>query len=124
MDEGLTAILRLVGEGRLSAAEAEPLVAALMAAGDAPGSRPAAPTEDEAESGGSPDHVRLTVTERGRTVINLRVPVALGRVAVGLVPGLSASDSSRLEAAVSAGRRGPLLDISDDDGDGVRVVLE
>ncbi|MFI5261519.1 MAG: hypothetical protein ACHQZR_03045 [Candidatus Limnocylindrales bacterium] len=123
MPDGLDAILRLVADGRLSADEAAPLVEALLTAGETSGTpdKAGGPTADR---GVPPDHVRLTVTEGGRTVVNLRVPVALGRVAVGLVPGLSIGDSSRLEAAVAAGRMGPLLDISDEDGDGVRVVLE
>lgn len=133
MPDGLEAILRLVGEGRLSAEEAAPLVEALLAGEE--GSGPPAASEAPAaftsppDPGGTnrsalPDHVRLTVTEGGRAVVNLRVPVALGRVAVGLVPGLSVGDSSRLAAALAGGQMGPLLDITDESGDGVRVVLE
>ncbi|HTS14870.1 MAG TPA: hypothetical protein VMH24_04325, partial [Candidatus Sulfotelmatobacter sp.] len=59
-----------------------------------------------------------------RTVVNLRVPLALGRAAVNLVPGLSLGDSARVEAALAAGRSGSLLDVTDEHGDGVRVVLE
>ena len=113
MPDGLDAILRLVAEGRLSAEEAAPLVEAVLATegGAAPAS-------------GMPDHVRVLVSERGRPVINLRVPLALGKAAVALVPGLSLGDAARLDAALAAGRIGPLLDVTDESGDGVRVVLE
>jgi len=125
MPDGLDAILRLVAQGRLSAEEAAPLVEALLATEDAS----EATTQARDPSSGSsaadmPAHVRVLVTERGRAVVNLRVPLALGKAAVALVPGLSLGDAARLDAALAAGRIGPLLDVTDDDGDGVRVVLE
>ncbi len=125
MPDGLDAILRLVAEGRLSAEEAAPLVEAVLAAegGPAPAKAAKGPSAAPAPAG-MPDHVRVLVTERGRAVVNLRVPLALGKAAVALVPGLSLGDAARLDAALAAGRIGPLLDVTDDEGDGVRVVLE
>jgi len=123
--DGLDAILRLVAEGRLSAEEAAPLVEALLATEDASGPAAQAQAPSAASTGADlPAHVRVLVTERGRPVVNLRVPLALGKAAVALVPGLSLGDAARLDAALAAGRTGPLLDVTDDDGDGVRVVLE
>ncbi|HXX60764.1 MAG TPA: hypothetical protein VEI48_05700 [Candidatus Sulfotelmatobacter sp.] len=125
MPDGLDAVLRLVSEGRLSADEAAPLVEAILAVQGGPASLPGAEAPSTAPAGtGMPDHVRVLVTERGRPVVNLRVPLALGKAAVALVPGLSLGDTARLDAALAAGRMGPLLDVTDDDGDGVRVVLE
>lgn len=130
MPDGLDAILRLVADGRLSAEEAAPLVEAILAAeatafpareaqSSASGAASARPASAE-----PPAHVRVLVTERGRPVVNLRVPIALGKTALALVPGLTLGDAGRLDAALAAGRSGPLVDVSDDDGDGLLVVLE
>ncbi len=125
MPDGLEVILRLVAEGRLSVEEAAPLVEAMLAPDDGRADRPAV---SDAPSGSTlgdlPAHVRVVVTEHGRSVVNLRVPLALGKAAVALVPGLSLDDSTHLDAALAAGRTGPLLDVTDETGDGVRVVLE
>jgi hypothetical protein len=63
------------------------------------------------------------VTEKGRAVINLRIPLSLGRAAIGQVPGLSESTSDRIREAIDAGVKGSILDV-DDDGDGVRISIE
>jgi hypothetical protein len=68
--------------------------------------------------------VRIEVTEAGRKVVNLRIPLALGRTAINHVPGLSRATSDRIREAITAGLRGPILDVEDDEGDGVRVVIE
>ena len=125
MPDGLDAILRLVAEGCLSAEEAAPLVEAMLATEGRPGTaETSAARSSGSYAAGLPAHVRVLVTERGRAVVNLRVPLALGKAAVALVPGLSLGDASRIDAALAAGRTGPLLDYTDDNGDGVRVVLE
>jgi len=122
--DGLDAILRLVAEGRLSAEEAAPLVEAVLAGEPGPAAGLDRSGSSRSSEAGLPAHVRVVVTERGRAVVNLRVPLALGKAAVALVPGLSLGDASRLDAALAAGRIGPLLDVTDDNGDGVRVMLE
>ena len=73
---------------------------------------------------GSPRFARIEVRERGKRVVDLRIPISLGRFALGRVPGLSASHIADVEEAVASGDRGPILDIEDADGDGVRIVLE
>jgi hypothetical protein len=40
------------------------------------------------------------------------------------VPGLSRQQIADVEEAVISGARGPILDVEDRDGDGVRIVLE
>ena len=62
--------------------------------------------------------------ERGRRVVDLRIPIALGRFALSRVPGLSSEQVAEVEQAVSQGAHGPILDVQDPDGDGVRIVLE
>jgi hypothetical protein len=123
MADAFERVLQLVAEGRLTAEEAAPLLDALEdragAAGDA--SR-AGQDRDIAE--GPASAVRIEVTEAGRKVVNLRVPLALGRTAINRVPGLSDATSERIREAITAGIKGPILDVEDAEGDGVRVVIE
>lgn len=125
MADALERVLQLVAEGRLTAEEAAPLLDALegqdrdargQAAGPLPGEN--APVEAPASA------VRIEVSDGGRKVINLRVPLALGRSAINGVPGLSEATSERIKEAIQAGIKGPILDVDDEDGSGVRVVIE
>jgi hypothetical protein len=122
----LAEILRLVADGRLSAAEAVPLVAALEERDRDRGSggRPAgeAPADDRRE--GATRSVRLEVNEGGRTVVNLRLPAGLGEAALLRVPGMTDTYVGRIKAALAAGERGPVLEVADEDGDGVRIVID
>ena len=126
MSDALERVLQLVAEGRLTAEEAAPLLDALEAAQAPPPSAPAAP----GEPGSSPDDspasaVRIEVSDAGRKVVNLRIPLALGRTALGGVPGLSEeATTEQIREAISAGVKGPVFDVVDEKGDGVRVVIE
>ncbi len=134
MDEGVTRVLNLVAEGRLTADEAGPILDALASAGaTATAGRPGQPggtsgssplPDSGAADSGSPRFARIQVREGGRRVVDLRVPISLGRFALGRVPGLSAQHIADVEEAVASGSRGPILDIEDSDGDSVRIVLE
>ena len=126
-DDALGAILRLVDEGRISAAEAGPILDALdaRARGGQPDSG-TAPDDDRAgdRSGDRPARVlRIQVTEAGRAIINLRIPLSLGRAAISQVPGISEATSDRIREAIEAGVKGSILDI-DDHGDQVRISIE
>ncbi len=128
MTDPLDRVLHLVSEGRLTADEAAPILEALErkdSAGFAAGDNPAA---TEASVGGnagrSPRFARVEVREGGRRIVDLRVPISLGRFALSRVPGLSGQQIAEVEAAVISGALGPILDVEDDDGDGVRIVLE
>ena len=80
-----------------------------------------------AAPGGGPGRaIRVEITERGRKVVNLRVPLALGRAALQRVPGLSEATTDRIREAIEGGLTGPIIavDDPDGDGDGVRVVIE
>ncbi len=128
----LDQVLRLVAEGRLTAEEAAPILAALDAAGspgsagrDGPAGAPGAPGSDEprrSASGGATS-LRIEVRESGRQVVNVRLPIAVGRFALDRVPGLSGDQVSRVRQALRSGLSGPVLEV-DDGGDGVRIVLE
>jgi hypothetical protein len=133
MTDPLDRVLQLVAEGKLSAEDAAPILAALdeksrtsSGSNPSPGQIPAADQEhgSDGASGRTPRFARIEVRERGKRVVDLRVPMSLGRFALARVPGLSSEQISEFEQAASSGAHGPLLDIEDADGDGVRIVLE
>jgi hypothetical protein len=127
MTDPLERVLNLVANGRLSAEEAGPILEALEAK-RAPTDRsaPAGPGEGAAgeTAPGAARYARVEVKERGRRVVDLRVPISLGRFALSRVPGLSREQITEVEEAVVSGARGPIFDVEDADGDGVRIVLE
>ena len=126
MADALERVLQLVAEGRLTAEEAAPLLDALEpASAGKPGSDDRAVTAtDEPPADAPASAVRIEVTDGGRKVVNLRVPLALGRSAINGVPGLSEATAEQIKEAIKAGIKGPILDVDDDDGGGVRVVIE
>jgi len=130
-DDTLERVLRLVAEGKLTADEAAPILAALDEAPDDGGRAPGAAGGSESRPSpdaphGGTDHattLRIEVSERGRQVVNLRLPIAVGRFALDRVPGLSGDQVNRVREALSSGLSGPVLEVDDDD-DRVRIVLE
>ena len=87
MPDPLEQVLRLVSDGRLTAAEAAPILDALAAANavtDDPAPGPADPAEPgvpgepgDRVQGRAPSSIRIEVKENGRQVVNLRIPVSL-----------------------------------------------
>jgi hypothetical protein len=69
-------------------------------------------------------HLRIRVTERGRQVVNLRIPIGFVDTALGFVPGIGGEQSDRIREAVASGSIGPILDVEDPDGDGVLISVE
>jgi hypothetical protein len=132
MTDALEGVLKLVAEGRLTAEEAAPILEALDRTGRLSGAKPdPGPTVEvgaeagmNAGDGRTPRYARIEVREHGRRVVDLRIPISLGRFALSRVPGLSKEQISEVEDAVSHGAHGPILDVEDQDGDGVRIVLE
>ena len=130
-DDALERVLRLVADGRLTSEEAGPILDAL-GADDAPTTVDATRRADPGPAGGSAPPpsggpgraIRVEVTEAGRKVVNLRVPLALGRAALDRVPGLSELTTERIREAIEAGITGPIVAIDEKDGDGVRIVIE
>ena len=125
-DDALESVLRLVADGRLTAEEAGPILDALdNGSGPRSTSTPRPAGETAAPPAGGPGRaLRLEVTEGGRRVVNLRVPIALGRAALSRVPGLSEATSERIREAIEAGITGPILAVDEGTGDGVRIVIE
>lgn len=125
-DEALDRVLRLVAEGRLTADEAGPILDALGQTGQAVPEppEPPHPPSPPAAPGARVSAVRIEVKDAGRQVVNLRIPIALGRMALDHLPGLSGQHADLIRTALAEGRSGPILEVDDDDGDGVRIVLE
>jgi hypothetical protein len=115
-------VLRLVAEGRLSAEEAGPILDALEGS-----AAPAQPGDPETVAGRDDDSparaIRVEVTEGGRSVINLRIPLSLGRAAISQVPGISEATSDRIREAIEGGVKGSIVEV-DEGGDGVRISIE
>jgi hypothetical protein len=135
MPDPLDTLLRLVAEGRLTADEAARLIDALQGPAARAGLDGEAPSAGTAREGlstdagsrgqGRPTMLRIEVSEAGRRVVNLRVPLSLGRMALDHVPGLSTDNITRIREALAQGMTGSLLVVDEGDaGDGVRIILE
>ena len=134
MSEELETVLRLVADGRLTPEEAAPIITALTRAEAAPSTAAgrqasafAAGGESAASGsarGGSRRQLRIRVTERGRQVVNLRIPIGFVDTALQFVPGLAGDQSERIRDAVRAGTMGPILDVEEADGSGVLISVE
>jgi len=139
MSGELEALLRLVAEGKITADEAAPILAALdeksrMDERDARAGG-TGPTPS-AGSGAGPDNRRgsardalagrkitVYVAEDGRAVVNLAIPLTAAGFAIDQVPGLSPDHRSRIVEAIQNGITGPILQVSDH-GDEVRIAIE
>jgi hypothetical protein len=78
--------------------------------------RAAGIAQEAGRSGGR--QLRIKVTERGRQVVNLRIPIGFVESALTFVPGLGGDQAERIRDAVRAGAVGPILDVEDPDGQG------
>ena len=128
MSGELEAVLKLVAEGRLTPEEAAPIVAALTErAAETAGSAQSVAIPEPLSGeilGASPRLLRIRVEERGRTVVNLRVPLSVAETALHMVPGLGGEQAARVRAALEGGTIGPIIDVEDPDGDAVLISLE
>lgn len=71
-----------------------------------------------AASFGGGRQLRIKITERGRQVVNLRIPIGFVETALKFVPGLGGDQGQRIRDAVRSGAVGPILDVEDADGQG------
>jgi len=111
-------ILQMVADGTLSAAEADEI---LGRPGDGAGKAPDQPPAGEPPR---PRLLRIEVSEKGRNVVNLSVPLNVAGLARAFVPGLSDEDSERIQEAIRSGLRGRIVDIASEDGDRVLIVSD
>ncbi|HYI68044.1 MAG TPA: hypothetical protein VEW95_14075 [Candidatus Limnocylindrales bacterium] len=150
MSEELETVLRLVANGTLTPEQAAPIIEALTRAeraapeADRLHSRiersvaraqraaervhdrfeQAHARADEPGAGGRGRQLRIRVTEHGRQVVNLRIPIGFVDTALKFVPGIGGDQSERIRDAVAAGAVGPIVDVEDPDGSGVLISLE
>src|SRR3954447_695472 len=119
-------ILRLVAEGALTPEEADEILTALNATHESTppsGETVAQQSQSAQQTQSSPRHLRIQVTERGRPVVNLRVPMNIAGWASAYLPGLSEENADRIRSAIDSGVRGPIIDIGDGD-DRVLITSE
>jgi hypothetical protein len=149
MADELEAVLRLVADGTLTAEQAAPIIEALARADRGEGreerrrnrigrhldrarrrvERAYERAEDaraSVEERGAlrGRQLRIRITEHGRQVVNLRIPIGFVDAALGFVPGIGGDQSERIRQAVAAGTVGPIIDVEDPDGDGVLISVE
>jgi hypothetical protein len=136
MSEELDTILRLVADGRLSPEEAAPIIEALTDrasgrphAGHAPGDAERHEHEGihrggQGRGSGRGRRVRIQVSERGRTAVDLRVPLSFAAVAAAAIPGIPDSYAALIAQAVESDTTGTIVDAEDEDGDRVLITLE
>ena len=120
----------LVAQGALTPEEADEILTALNAAHaaekqarEAPRIPPARHAGGTEQAQAQPRHLRILVTERGRSVVNLRVPMNIAGWASAYLPGLSDENADRIRSAINSGQRGPIIDIGDGD-DRVLITSE
>ena len=135
MADAIEDVLRLVAEGRLTPAEAAPIIEAIgqgRATGAPGAARPAAggaqrggPDAGSSAPSGSatPARIRVQVRENGRVVVDLQVPGILANLA-GALPGIPTGYADRVRDALRTGLRGPIVDIRDEDGGGLTITID
>jgi hypothetical protein len=132
MSDEMNTVLRLVAEGKLSPEEAAPIIEALSQARDAVARAPhamaiAAEAFDAADrplGRGRGRRVRIQVNERGRRVVDVRVPLAFAAAAARMVPGIPESYAALIEQAVDSNTIGTIVEAEDETGDGVVISME
>jgi hypothetical protein len=127
MRDELATVLRLVAEGKLSPDEAAPIIEALSSPRPGAAGRvepPPPPVVPPAPPAGRGRRVRIQVKERGRRVVDVRVPLSFAAVAARMVPGIPDSYASLIEQAVESDTMGPIVDAEDENGDGVLISME
>jgi hypothetical protein len=137
MSDELERVLELVANGRLTPDEAAPIIEALTAAhrrtADDRIAAAHAKVDEvrnrvdgirQALTGGGARRLRIRITERGRQVVNLNIPLGFVDAALGAVPGISDEQSVRIREAIRGGQVGPIVDVEDENGDTVLITVE
>lgn len=132
MSDEMNTVLRLVAEGKLSPEEAAPIIEALGQARDAAAGPPQPPrsggetfdAEGRLIARGRQRRVRIQVNERGRRVVDVRVPLAFAAAAARMVPGIPESYATLIEQAVDSNTTGTIVEAEDETGDGVVISME
>jgi hypothetical protein len=132
MSEEMNTVLRLVAEGKLSPEEAAPIIEALGQVGRAADQATQAmamagevvDADGRLVARGRGRRVRIQVNERGRRVVDVRVPLAFAAAAARMVPGIPESYAALIEQAVDSNTSGTIVEAEDETGDGVVISME
>ena len=68
--------------------------------------------------------IRIQVNERGRRVIDVRIPLAFAAMAARMIPGIPESYAALIEQAVDSDTIGTIVDSEDENGDGIQISTE
>jgi hypothetical protein len=125
MEERLQ-ILKMIEEGKISAAEGAELLRALEAnKGDRQ------PTQEPMKGASAPRwfRVRVTDTNTGRNKVNINIPMGLVNVGIKMgarfAPEIDGVQLENIMDAVRSGQMGKVMDITDDeDGERVEIFVE
>jgi hypothetical protein len=63
------------------------------------------------------------VRDGGRTAVDLQLPGVLAELA-GAIPGIPVDYADRIREALRTGVRGPIVDVTDEDGSGVTITID
>jgi hypothetical protein len=132
MSDEMNTVLRLVAEGKLSPEEAAPIIEALGQVGRAADRATQAmaiagdvvDADGRLVTRGRGRRVRIQVNERGRRVVDVRVPLAFAAAAARMVPGIPESYAALIEQAVDSNTTGTIVEAEDETGDGVVISME
>lgn len=114
-------ILKMIEQGKITAAEGAELLRALEQSDKSQKSEPL--------KGSSPARwfrVRVTDTSTGRHKVNVNIPMGLVNVGIKMgakfVPNIEDERYQDIMAAIRSGRQGKIIDVSDEEG-GERVEI-
>ena len=82
------------------------------------------PPPEPARSKGRGRRVRIQVSEHGRRVVDIRIPLAFAAMAARMVPGISDNYAALIQQAVETDTVGPIVDAEDEDGNSVLISVE
>ena len=123
-------ILMMIQEGKISAAQGARLIEALEESSEKPGPPTTRPSHVSA-GGRKPQYLRVMVTDTdtGKSRVNVRLPVSLIdsglRMGARFAPEIEGLNMEDLNAWLSSGEMGQIVDIFDeDDGEHIEVFLE
>ncbi len=117
-------ILRMIEEGKISAAEGAELLRALDKSGRG--------TKTEPLKGSSSPRwfrVRVTDTGTGRNKVNVNIPMGLVNVGIKMgakfAPEIEGTEYENIMEAIRSGQQGKIMDIFDEeDGERVEIFVE
>jgi len=118
-------ILKMIEEGKISAAEGAELLRAL----DIKGDKPQAPGPLKGASAPRWFRVRVTDVNTGRNKVNINIPMGLVNVGIKMgarfAPEIEGEQLENILDAVRSGQHGKVMDITDEeDGERVEIFVE